>query len=254
MSLVLDCPSCRKAVTATADLVGRVMACPHCAKHFTIPEAGAAPVAVATPTSNTVTPLSGIRFTFTCQRCGSILESRGDLCDQQGRCPTCGAVFVIPQVDPRTGLPMSKAEVADDGQLPTPMHAYATAGRKAPTITRLDNGEQVIICPRCRGRMPVDSDTCGTCGMPFTMEGAAAIANTGPSSNHLAKWSMTIGVISVVTFCIPGLGLVAIGLGVKGLKRASNVGSERSGRTMALAGIVCGFVALGLNVMFYIVT
>jgi len=204
------------------------------------------------PTSNTVTSLSGIRFTFTCQRCGSILESRGDLCEQQGRCPTCGAVFVIPRVDPRTGLPTSTAAVADDGQLPTPMHAFATAGGKAPTIERMDGGEQMIVCPRCQRKMPIDSDTCGACGMPFTMEGASAVANAGPGSNSYATWSMTIGILSIVTFCIPGLGLAAIALGVKGLNRATTIGGERTGRGMAITGIICGVVALGLNgVLFF---
>lgn len=231
-------------MTATKELIGRVMACPHCANHFTIPEEGGKAVPVATPNYNYPPQGAGIRFTFSCQRCSSILEARGDLGGRQGRCPTCGAVFVVPQVDPHTGLPVSSAVVEDDGQLPTPMHAYATAGRKAPTIRRLPTGEQVIICPRCRRDMPIDANTCKACGMPFTMEGAAAVAYAGSPGNTLATASLTFGVVALFLFCLPGLGLLAIGLGIGGLKKAENMGVDRPGRSMAIAGIVLGAVSL----------
>ncbi|MCG8408542.1 MAG: DUF4190 domain-containing protein [Phycisphaerales bacterium] len=232
-------------MTANSELIGRVMACPHCANHFTIPQDGAEAVPIATPDYNYPAPGAAIRFTFSCQRCSSILEARGDLGGKQGRCPTCGAVFVVPRVDPRTGLPLSSAAVEDDGQLPTPMHAYATAGSKAPTIRRLPTGEQVIHCPRCRRDMPVDSNTCTACGMPFTMEGAAAVTYTNSGSNGLATASLTVGIIAMVAACIPGLGLVAIGLGYGGLKRAEKMGADAPGRSMAIAGIVLGALSLG---------
>jgi len=245
MSFVLDCPVCHKPVTMTDELIGRVMACPHCAWHFTLPQRGAAPQCVVAPKSIHPSDPARIRFTFTCQRCSSILEARGDMGGQHGRCPTCGAVFVIPQVDPRTGLPAGPAVVEADGQLPTPMHAYATAGDKAPKIRRLQSGEQVIVCPRCRRDMPVDAETCSACGLPFTMEGAAAVSEVGSGRNGLATASLTIGVISLLAFCLPGLGLLAIGLGIGGLRRAEKMGPQRTGRSMAIAGIVCGSLATG---------
>ena len=253
MSFVLDCPACRKAVSATLELVGRVMACPHCASHFTIPQEGHAAVGVAAPRSNFPTAAGGIRFTFSCQRCNSILEARGETSGNEGKCPTCGAVFVIPSVDARTGLSVGQAVVEDDGQLPTPMHAYATAGATAPTIHRTEGGEQVIQCPRCRQRTRIDADTCSSCGMPFTTEGAAAITGAAPSTNGLATASLTVGIISMLAWCIPVpvLGFTAIGLGIGGLKRSEKIGHDKSGRNMAIAGIICGVGSTGLCVVVH---
>lgn len=169
---------------------------------------------------------------------------------ERGTCPTCGAVFVIPQTDPNTGLPLGPAVVEADGQLPTPMHAYATAGEKAPIIRRLKSGEQVIVCPRCERNSPVDAHTCSTCGMPFTMDGSEAIAQAGSGGNTLATAALTVGIISLLAVCLPGLGLVAIGLGIGGLKRAEKLGPDRPGRGMAIAGIVCGALAVGWIVVW----
>lgn len=233
------------------ELIGRVMGCPHCAKHFLIPSHGAAPIGVATPTSNVAQATRAIRFTFTCQRCGSILEARGHLCGKNGRCPTCGAVFTIPDVDSRTGLPIGPAVVASDGQLPTPMHAYANAGEKAPKIFRLENGDQAIECPRCRRRASIDANICDACGMPFTMEGAAAIVEfSSGQANGLASAALTVGVLSLLAFCAPGLGLVAIGLGVAALRRAEKMGNLATGRGTAIAGITLGVISLGWVLTF----
>jgi DNA-directed RNA polymerase subunit RPC12/RpoP len=172
MAFVLDCPSCKKAVTIDPGLIGRLVACPHCSGYFSVamPPGAVAPVAVAAPHGGAAPTRR--RFTFSCQRCGSVLEAIGEQCGQTGRCPTCGAVFVVPPVDPETGTATEVAVVADDGQLPTPMHAYATAGDRAPKIVRRETGEQVIVCPRCRREMPIDADGCTACGVPFTLEGA----------------------------------------------------------------------------------
>ena len=245
MSFVIDCPACRKGVTATPELVGRVMSCPHCAEYFTIPEDGAAPVCIAAPSYNRSSVVGRTRFTFSCRRCGSILEGRGELGGKHGRCPTCGAVFVIPEVDALTGLPVDRNSVEPDQQNPTPMHAYATAGSNAPTIQRRHDGTQVIICPRCKREMPVEADTCKSCGIPFTMDGADAITRAAPLGNGLATASLTVGILALLTPCLPGAGLIAVGLGIAGLLRANRSGPERIGRGVAIAGIACGAVALG---------
>jgi hypothetical protein len=192
--------------------------------------------------------IANLRFTFSCQRCGSVLEAVGQHCGQVGRCPTCGAVFVIPPVDPQTGLATGPARVTDDGQLPTPMHAYGTAGAKAPTIRRLGSGEQVIVCPRCGRNGPVDSNLCGGCGLPFTIEGAAAAAAV-PGGNEGNPWSaaaLTVGVLSVPSFCFPLPAVAAIGLGIVALRKGRMQGPAASKRGMAIAGIVCGILSLAV--------
>jgi DNA-directed RNA polymerase subunit RPC12/RpoP len=193
------------------------------------------------------TPLAPgrIRFNFSCSRCGSILEATSDHSGRNGRCPTCGGLFVVPHADPHTGLARGPAQVTDDGQLPTPMHAYATAGTKAPVIRRLADGRDVIVCPRCGGQCDVEANACPKCGMPFTMDGATEAAVTAPESNGLATASLTIGVLSLPTFCLPILGVVAIGLGIAALKRAPALGPSGQGRGMAMTGIVCGILSLG---------
>ncbi len=250
MSFVTDCPICRKAVTVTSELVGRLVVCPHCVQRFSVAAQGAQPIPIATRQSFTEVGSLPVRFTFTCQRCGSVLESNRDLCGQAGSCPTCGAVFTVPRIDVSTGMAAGPAAVADDGQHPTPMHAYATAGGKAPEIRRLPSGDQVIICPRCGNQMAIDANTCSSCGIPFTMEGAAAVAQVGPNSNGLATAALTVGILSIVSFCFPILGPVAIGLGIGGLYRAGKMGSGESGRKLAWAGIICGLASIGLFGLF----
>lgn len=243
MTEVIDCPACRKAVTVSDELRGRVMACPHCGRHFTVGQSGPA-VPVAAPPSNFPTGRHAVRFTFSCTRCASILEASGEHCGTTGRCPTCGAVFTIPQVDPRTGVPSSSAFVADDGQLPTPMHAYATAGAKAPKIVRLDSGEDVIICPRCNRQSPLDSNQCKTCGTPYTIEGAEAVVHGAGNTNGLASAAITV---SLLGLCIPFIGLVGAGLAIAAMQKSSELGQTRPGYKLAVAALVVGLILFGIN-------
>ena len=74
---------------------------------------------------------SDIRFNFSCPLCGSVLEAVASHAETPGRCPTCAAVFNIPQVDMRTGLATRAAAGESELQDPTPVHAYAAAGEKA---------------------------------------------------------------------------------------------------------------------------
>ncbi|HVP12342.1 MAG TPA: DUF4190 domain-containing protein [Phycisphaerae bacterium] len=249
MPFVLNCPSCQKAVTIDRDLVGKLVTCPHCSSFFNVatPPLGGVPIAIAASPEKGASNMR--RFTFCCQRCGSILEGLGEQCGQPGRCPTCGAVFVVPAVDPRTGSAAAVAVVADDGQFPTPMHAYATAGDRAPKIVRRSDGQQVIVCPRCRREMPIDADGCTACGLPFTLEGAtpgAVAISAEAMENNLATAALTVGILSVLSFCLPVLGPVAIGLGIAGIRRAGKLRGAGSGRGMAIAGIILGAAAVVL--------
>jgi hypothetical protein len=251
MSFVADCPVCRKTVTIAQELVGVIVACPHCKNHFKVPPDGGPGVPVASQPSAYATPRAIIRFTFVCQRCESTLEGRSDLCSQPGRCPTCGALFVVPDVNPDTHQAVGPALVADDGQLPTPMHAYATAGDKAPTIRRLKTGVQVVVCPRCRVEMPIDADVCASCGIPFTMEGAAAVSRPLPEMNKLAVAALTVGIVGALSGPLqPVIGLAAVGLGIGAYVQSAKIRGSRSGRGFAIAGIVCG-LAGGLVFMLW---
>lgn len=244
MTFQLDCPFCGKPVTAPAELVGRMAACPYCSKHFSIPKQGARPVPVISP--NTFIDFRAIRFTFSCQRCSSILEATSPSCGHPGRCPTCGAVFIVPAVDRNTGLPTGPAVVADDGQLPTPVHAYAAAGDKAPKIRRLADERLVIVCPRCEAHMSVDANICSACGIPFTIEGAAIVTKADPNRNGLASAALVLGVASAFLFKLVIFGPLAIGLGIGGLWRAKKQGKPYPGRATAWIAILCGGASLAI--------
>ncbi|MEE8170056.1 MAG: DUF4190 domain-containing protein [Phycisphaerae bacterium] len=249
MDWQFDCPLCRLPVTADHALTGRLVQCPHCQGLFEPPSPASRQAADSVVSGASRT----IRFTFTCLRCGSALEGRSELSRRKGRCPTCGAVFVVPEVDPRTGVPTGPAVVTDDGELPTPMHAYAAAGEKAPEIRRTDSGVQVIVCPRCRQESAVDTDVCPRCGLPFTMEGAAAIAVSAPQGpGHLASLSLVLGILGLPSFCIPVpiLGMAAVVLGLMAMLRARSAPGAASERRTAMAGILCGLGSIGLTAAY----
>lgn len=244
------CPFCQTRVAVPASLAGRQVKCPHCGGEFTAPGAEGAGAAVV---DRIPRPTRVIRFTFTCLRCGLALEAGSDLSETRGRCPTCGVVFTVPRVDPHTGLPTGPAVIDDDGQLPTPMHAYAAAGKNAPRVKRLASGDQVIVCPRCDLDSSIEADICTRCGLPFTIEGATAVTTgTTYASDHLATTSFVLGLLAIPTFCFPLLGVAAAGAGVASLMRPTPGGVPMSGRRMAYAGIACGVASMGLAVLSYL--
>jgi DNA-directed RNA polymerase subunit RPC12/RpoP len=175
-----------------------------------------------------------------------LLEATGEQVGRSARCPTCGGVFCVPQVDPRTGVALGAGTVAEDGQLPTPMHAYATAGQKAPRIIRLDSGDQRVECPRCRRLCTVESNVCSGCGMPFTLEGAEQAMALHHPSDTLANAALVAGIVSLLTFCLPLPAPVAVGLGIMAIRRSAENGSVYTGRKRGIFAIVCGVVSAAI--------
>lgn len=100
--------------------------------------------------------------------------------------------------------------------------------------------------------MPIEADGCASCGIPFTMEAAASTAASGPESNALATAALTVGVLALLSSCLPVLAPVAIGLGIGGLRRAPNTVPGEGGRKMAVAGIVCGVASLLLGALIHL--
>lgn len=193
-------------------------------------------------------PPSDRRFNFTCSMCGSVLEALLSQCGSSGRCPTCAAVFVIPQVGRRA----ESAVVESGGGVvlpdPTPVHAYAAAGAKAPDIERLADGTCRIVCPRCSSKSGMESDFCPRCGFPFTMEGANRAA--GGAGSGLAVTAFMVALICLpLTFCthIGALGsFIAAVLAWSDLNRRSIAGSPRGGRGLARAGLVLAAAGLAI--------
>ncbi len=234
--LVLTCPGCGQQVSAHPDQIGQPVECPLCHHAFKVQ-----------PPPPPPSTSGGRLFHFQCLRCGSILEARSGQSGQPGKCPTCAAVFVVPEMDPRTGLARGDADPGDDGENPTPVHAYAAAGAMAPRLVRHEDDTLVIECPRCGGESAVTANNCLKCGLPFTMAGVSATAIT--TTSGLANTALLLGLAGLLGNICFGLGavfgLIAIIVGISAL-------TQRHPRntTAAVGGIVVGAIdcLLGLTI------
>ena len=188
-----------------------------------------------------------IRFNFSCKVCGSVLEASASQSGAPGRCPTCSAVCSSPSVDPRTGLSLGLDDSGAAGQDPTPVHAYAAAGEKAPEIIELENGVRAIRCPRCSAGNAIEENFCGTCGFPFTIEGANRAA--APTADPYAVGAFIAGLISLpLSSCTDFYGgLVAFAAAVlawASFNRVTAAGRALGGRRWAVAGLVMASIVI----------
>ncbi len=193
-----------------------------------------------------------LRFNFSCRACGSVLEALSAQCGTPGRCPTCAAVFNIPRVDPRTGLALGTGDSGETKQDPTPVHAYAAAGDKAPEIVHLEGAGQAIVCPRCAATSDIEQNYCAACGFPFTIEGANRAAQS--SADGYAVASFVVGLVSLpVCICADvygGIGAFLAGvLGWTALTRVRTTGSARGGRAWAIAGLALAVVGMAVMLL-----
>jgi hypothetical protein len=160
---------------------------------------------------------------------------------QEGQCPTCGNNIIIPILDRYGRLvdPVTRKIIKQD---PHPVHAYAAAGVRAPKIHR--KGKVLTIeCPRCQAISPITSNNCGSCQLPFTMEGTTATIS--PQTNGMAMASLVLGILSLPAGCTIVIPVLAVVFGSIALARPT--GTSR-GKNMAITGIACGL--LGLAVFF----
>ncbi len=267
------CPLCQQTVSADSGLVGRMVKCPHCGGQFALsapPGLGGGPPGPLLPAATsipagaqagtplappTLTPEDGAarmppapipsaayRFRFTCTRCESVLESQTDLCGQPGKCPTCATEFIIPLFDPQTGALGELTNLSGQPQDPTPVHAYAAAGARAPEIIRDEHDEPYIRCPRCEARSPVDANRCEACGLPFTLEGVTHDAVPG-SANGYAVASLVLGILGLPCFMLVIPQILAVVFGIVALTQHAR-SRTTAGRGMAITGIVLGVVGL----------
>jgi hypothetical protein len=192
---------------------------------------------------------TGRRFGFNCGYCSSRLEANEGMSGQEGQCPTCGNSIVIPILDRYGRLidPMTGKIIKPD---PHPVHAYAAAGERAPRILRSDDGRQSIMCPRCQALSPISANNCKSCGMPFTMEGTTLEA--AGTSNGFCVASLVLGIIGIPAFCAVLPPVLAIVFGVIGYNQVTKSGAEGGGKGMAIAGIICGVIGMGIAVVSWL--
>jgi len=271
--LVFPCNVCRTSLSADEAQTGQLVRCPTCLSTLRVP----AMVATATPARElagvgaggggggppapprqqyaaprpppppSMGPFGrpaggGKRFGFNCGYCSSRLEANEGMSAQEGQCPTCGNNITIPILDRYGRLidPKSGQIIKQD---PHPVHAYAAAGERAPRILRSE-GQQQILCPRCQALSPITANNCKSCGMPFTMEGTTLEASG--TSNGFCVASLVLGIIGLPAACAVLPSVLAVVFGIIGYNQVSKSGVEGGGKGMAIAGIVCGVIGLGV--------
>ncbi len=235
MAAEFICPHCESTIPDSDQRADALSICPYCNARL----ATAPPAPVSQPVANpsAVPATATLRFSLTCERCGSILEANSNQAGRTARCPTCGATFIVPTADPHTGLPVGRAVATSDGLPPTPMHAYAAAGARAPRIEIRDDGTSSIVCPRCDARNLIDADLCRACGTPFTIEGTGEVVGLVEGVSTSAMLSLSLGLLA----CLP-VGPLAIVFGAVALYRAARRPGQKRTRAIASIGIGLGVV------------
>jgi predicted RNA-binding Zn-ribbon protein involved in translation (DUF1610 family) len=225
--LRVQCPHCGTSLRTEWKHLGEPLECAHCGQPFD--------VTLPPPTR----PPPGRLFQFQCLRCGSVLEARSSQAGRQGKCPSCAAIFTVPELDPRTGLARTNADPGEDGENPAPVHAYAAAGTMAPQILRREDERLSIRCPRCQTDSEISANACPKCGLPFTMEGMTFRPMT--ASTPLGWTTATLGIVAILLSCTPaGIvpAVIAIGCGLYSWSDRS-----LSGASGVKLGLVLGIIA-----------
>ena len=243
------CHLCRTRLSVGDELAGQFVRCPSCRTATPAPAASPSP---APPPLSSFIGIAGTarRFGFPCAFCSSRLEATTATSGQEGACPTCGSTITIPLMD-RSGRlldPKTREILKPD---PHPVHAYAAAGDRAPAIFRDENGVQHIRCPRCRVQNPMAANTCRSCGVPFTMEGAQGAAASGNARSNMAVASLVLGIISIPAFFLIIPAVLAIVFGVIAITQARRAQAS-GGMGLAISGIVCGAVGLLCWVLMFV--
>ena len=183
---------------------------------------------------------SRIRFQFLCERCTSPLEASVEDCGSQVRCPSCGAGFLVPPLNPTTRRAVGKAGLREGSDL-APSHTYAADGAHAPRIIGSPtDGTQVIECPQCKTWSSIEASGCNKCGTPFTIEAVTAISTAEISG--LATASLVVGLLSILA-CAVFLGPIAVLLGYLALTRIESMVAPPKERRRVWAGIILGGIA-----------
>lgn len=145
-----------------------------------------------------------------------------------------------------------------------------------------------MFCANCGANIPDNSRVCTNCGVPVNQQdgfqpdsfqqpvvGQPAYQQPAPvqpvyqqptpvqpvyqqpapsvPGKGMAVTSMVLGIVALALFCIWYLalpcGIVGLALGVVGMNKAKAVGMKSS---MAVAGIACSCVALGIMALFVV--
>ncbi len=96
--------------------------------------------------------------------------------------------------------------------------------------------------PPAYGQAAYGQPAYGAPGMPMPV---------AQPSNNLAIWSLVTGILSL-TLCGAIAGIAAVITGHMALNRAKTLPPQLARRGMALAGLILGYVSIGLTIVFII--
>ena len=100
-------------------------------------------------------------------------------------------------------------------------------------------------CPSCAERVQVAARVCRYCGFDFETGAYRSLAADPPGINGLAVASFVLSIS-----WLGGLGsLLAVVFGHKAKSEIDASGGRQSGRGLAVAGLVLGYIGIGLIVL-----
>lgn len=108
-----------------------------------------------------------------------------------------------------------------------------------------------MFCPQCGTENPEEATTCSNCGAELQMPAAGApqrVYTQPPPTSNMALASLILGILGWLMLPIVG-SILAIILGHAALGEIDRSEGQIGGRGLAQAGLILGYVALGISVL-----
>ncbi|MDA3800443.1 MAG: DUF4190 domain-containing protein [Kiritimatiellae bacterium] len=165
---------------------------------------------------------------FDCTNCGQTLSVDTSEAGEQAKCPSCDVTVTIPS--------------------------------SQQTLSTSQEANDTIYCTKCGQQNRENDYKCTSCGFPlhdldqpkYVVADDNTLGGLIPYKNAKALWAYYCGVFSLIPCVGIPLGIVALILGIKGLKYA-NVHEESKGKAHAWVGIILGgFCAISYTLLIAI--
>jgi hypothetical protein len=216
---------------AHPDWRGEEIECPYCICGVRLP----ADASESDGAARTEPPSLKARrfFNFPCPACDVLVEGNDWLSGREAECPACGARFEVPGL--RANHKPALARLIEAPESAVEAQAYGASGIEAPEIGSDDEGNPVIICPRCNEGNEIDADACANCDTPFTAAGVQGGQRYRASGLSIA--GLIVAGFAMLTFYLLLPAIVALGLALADIGRRP-IGRARTFDiiTFALAG------------------